>query len=349
MHAPAWIDVLLTAMIAAVFLAPLRSLSAEEIIAPPFASHDETPASAAAEPFCSEGTCDPWACFSLSADMLWLGRSKARLQPAILADVSGNAVPLVDVRDLLFNVEAGIRMESALRFPNGHWLDAGYSGIFDQTAAGSITVEASQIAGLNSVFYPFMGTTQGSSLSYAAEYQSDLHSLETNWGCWDESRIRPFAGIRWIRLAETYDITETTTPTSGATCDLANDLIGGQIGFHVGLWDQGDWFRVDSSFRAGVFQDRMDLYADVHNASGPLSVLDRSFTSTAYAGEIRVTAVLQFCSCASFQFGYTGLWLADVGLAPNQVDNFNLGTGQGTVDLAGVSYQGGHIGVELTW
>ena len=43
-------------------------------------------------------------------------------------------------------------------------------------------------------------------------------------------------------------------------------------------------------------------------------------------------------------------WLIDgVALAPDQSNNFRLATGEGSLDLGSVFYQGGHVGIDITW
>ena len=142
---------------------------------------------------------------------------------------------------------------------------------------------------------------------------------------------------------------ESATPDNLSIARMENDLVGGQMGFHTGLWDRGKWFRVEATAKSGVFHNFVDLYAGQQTTAGPLNGFKRRFETTSVAGEINVTAIAQVTDCIAITFGYTGLWLADIGLVPDQSNNFDLATGQGNLDVNGVSYQGGHVGIEWVY
>jgi len=303
------------------------------------------------EPLCQAigDCCEPEPWLANSAELLWLSRTRAEPQPLMWADVSGTVSSVMDVRDLMFDVEAGIRVRSVLGTPCGQTLDVAYAGIYDQLAAARVTYDTTQLPGLNSMGYYFFGTNPTGVSSYTTWYESDLHSLECNWGPGECCRIRPLLGARWIRLEETFRIFESATPNNVASAKSNNDLVGGQLGFQIGLWDRGDWFRVEATAKSGVYYNYLGLNANSRTAGIVTGELERRFTPTSVAGEINVTAVAQLTPCIAVHFGYSGLWLANVGLAPDQSNNFNLSTNQGNLDLDGVSFQGGHFGLEVIY
>jgi hypothetical protein len=290
---------------------------------------------------------EPWV--ATSVELLWLDRSTAGARNVVFAEIAGARVPLVDAGDLLFVVEAGVRVRSVLGEPTGERLELVYAGIYDQTARESATLDPAAVPGLTRMAYPMFGTTQDGAFSYTAAYRSSLHSLEANWGLSSWWRVRPLVGIRCIRQEEVLDIFETNTPHTGSTLRSRNDLLGAQLGAEVGLWDRSRWFRVEAGLKAGVYYDFLHIRGDVHNAGVRLQTLHRDFRNGACAGEINVTGIWQVSSCFSVRLGYTGLWLAEIGLAPDQINRFDFATGLGSPNLDGVSYQGGHFGLEYIW
>jgi hypothetical protein len=158
--------------------------------------------------------------------------------------------------------------------------------------------------------------------------------------------MRPFIGTRWIRLEDMLSVYETANLDNVSIARVDNDLVGAQMGFHVGLWDRGHWFRVEATAKSGLFHNWADLYAGQRTTAGTGDAFKRKLEATSFAGEINITAIAQITDCFSITFGYSGLWLAGVGLAPDQSDDFDLLTGQGNLDVNRVSYQGGHFGIE---
>ncbi|HJN11519.1 MAG TPA: hypothetical protein QF564_22750 [Pirellulaceae bacterium] len=60
-------------------------------------------------------------------------------------------------------------------------------------------------------------------------------------------------------------------------------------------------------------------------------------------------AVYEFTPYMSFRIGYQGLWMEGTALLFDQYDNFLYTTGNGSVDLSNVNFQGGYVGFDVTW
>ena len=143
---------------------------------------------------------------------------------------------------------------------------------------------------------------------------------------------------------------DTTNTSWDAFAEMQNDLIGAQIGLKTCLWNQGNWFRVEAAMKSGVYHNDIDYHAHVNDAAGASQgTLDRDPSATSFVGELTVSAVVQFCPRLAMRFGYHGLWMAEIALAPNQVDQSDMTTGSGTDHLGSLNYQGGFFGLEGNW
>ncbi len=291
---------------------------------------------------CGLQECGCGPTYSVAADLIWLSRSRARQQSIIFAPGGLGFSQALNARDLLFDVEAGVRGEIAFDLPNGRGLELGYFGIFDQAATADLS-DPNMFFTLYNVF-PLVLTN-----GYTVNYESELHSGELNWRLCECLAFRPLVGVRWIRHSEDFDVLDTSNAGLHMLSDVSNNLVGAQLGFDVCLWDRGGWFRVEATMKSGLYHNAMNLHADVRDAAGVVFRLDRDFDATAFSGEIGVTAVWQVTPHLALRFGYHGLWLARVALAPDQANDFDIVTGAGNVDLGPLNYQGGTMGLEVTW
>ena len=165
--------------------------------------------------------------------------------------------------------------------------------------------------------------------------------------------FEPVVGVRFVRHAEELQTTVTNDLTEGAFVDFDNNLFGAQLGLRRVLWERyegwGCGYRVEATVKGCAFHNSMQLDSELRTGGATIPTFDRTFSSIAYGGELGVTAVLQFCPYFSMNIGYTGLWLDRVGLASDQLDDFNAVAGTGNVDLTTLIYHGGHVGFEFAW
>ena len=159
---------------------------------------------------------------SISADFLWLGRSR------VLDDVP-------------FDVKAGVQGNIAFGDPEGRAFEMGYFGVSDQP--GDVVFDA------------------GGNTFYLA-YESHLHNVDLNYRLDPYWRITTLFGFRWIHQAETFEIQDVATPTNMSIDEVRNDLVGAQIGFKMPLWDRGGWFRAEVLCKAGAYHNEMNLRSD---------------------------------------------------------------------------------------
>lgn len=290
----------------------------------------------------------PLPLFGVTGELLWLNRTSADGgQSLITGTTAATTTTLVRMDDLKLATEAGLRASVLLGPPSGHYFELTYSGIFDQDAIATVAPNA-----VLQTTQTFFGASSSlfAGFQHTASYESDFHSGE--FSVWSEGeywRMRPFIGARWIRQEDVFQVFETQTPGNGGLAGLTNNLFGLQGGMGTVLYQRAYWFHAQAVARVGVYHNSMELDATWNAGGVPIATLNRELEATSCSGQIDITAVWQLTPYFNFHVGYTGLWLTEVGLVGNQNDNFNILAGTGDVDLGGVSYQGGHLGVTVLW
>jgi hypothetical protein len=155
-------------------------------------------------------------------------------------------------------------------------------------------------------------------------------------------------GARWIQQSDEFEQYETQNWSNRTFAEFTNELIGGQVGFRTYLFERGK-LSAFAIAKSGLYHNQVRLIADAQSGGAILGSLEQSGNTTACAGELNVTAMWQLTPYCNIHFGYTGLWLSQIGLVGDQLNDFTFAAGGGTFDYGGVSYQGGHLGVTFAW
>lgn len=298
--------------------------------------------------FEEEAAFEPW--FGVSGQLLWLHRTEADgNQPLVVATEAGGETAVILMEDLNFPVEAGFRGSLFFGPPSGRYFELTYAGIYDQQAAVSVQTNSGTVTQTSRTFFGAT-TTSLTNFDYTAIYESDFHSAELNlWSGVESWRFRPMIGLRWMTQSEQYQLFETAARGNGGIADLDNDLLGGQLGFATVVWQRANWFNVQAICKAGVYRNDIGLASSLNSAGTSVASLNREFESTSCSGQVDLTATWQLTPYFNLHVGYTGLWLSEVALVGDQNDDFDIVAGTGNLDLGGVSYQGGHFGLTVTW
>jgi hypothetical protein len=243
--------------------------------------------------------------------------------------------------DLELSMEAGVRMGFYLCDPCGIDWNLDMFSVQDFQAVAT----RSDAGGMSDSFFGF---TNGPFPSLTAEYESNLDSIEFNLRTRQWRRIAPIVGIRFVQVDERFNSLQDPVARTGSFSQADNELYGLQFGAQ-GLLCQGSCWRLESTVKAGPYYNDVDLIASVTPpaAATDSRKIDRSTTSL--VGDLQVTLVCQLGPRANFWIGYRALWIDGIALGPNQTNNFSFTTNVQTVDLSGVLYQGGDIGVEFSW
>lgn len=294
-----------------------------------------------------------WVPSAMTGHLLWLNRTGADPSVLLTGGVLNTVTLAVDhstavtMSDLEAPVEAGTRL-SVLLGRAGNWQpELAYLGVFDQNASVRYAPIASTgviETGANffdlTIFNPVTDIT--------VSYEGDLHSAECNFWYDDGWRFQTLIGARWIQFSEEFEQYETADWADRTFAESTNTLLGGQVGFRTFLFERGKL----SAFviaKGGVYHNDTRLVADIQSGGAVLNSMEQSDNSTAYAGELNLTAVWQLTPYFNFHCGYTGLWLSEVALVGDQLNDLTFAAGGGTFDYGGVSYQGGHLGVTFAW
>lgn len=271
----------------------------------------------------------PAAIGTFAFDFLIMERSQ--VDPFNLVTVDG--VDVLDASDFNFDTTGGFRFTATLASPCGVDLQFAYLGIHELTATETYTGTVVQDQ--------FFGV-QGTQTELAMTYEAPLNSFEINLRSRQWERFVPLAGVRFVGFDESstqLDVTNNLAFWGSAK----NSLAGIQFGGEFLLGRLGRW-RLDSALKAGVYYNDINI--------GALSAdtdFTRKFSTTSFLGEFSMMAVYEFSPHASFRIGYQGLWMEGTALVYDQYDNFSYTTGNGTVDLGSVNFQGGYLGFDLTW
>ena len=279
----------------------------------------------------NEGT--PQVQFTL--DLLILDRSDADSGPFLID--AQTFQPLSDNGDLVREAEPGVRMGMIL-FSDDCGRDVEFSYLQTDRYGHDQTITSP-----NPIIFPFFnGLPANPSTSNRVDLESGLKSFEVNLRQRYGSRMTLLAGLRYWELSEYFNITDGNGGFFSAT---DNDLYGFQIGADV------QWLRVRRSVlfttvKGGVYYNNADVQGRASVGAQPLEFIDDE-DEVAFAGELAAGLLIPMGPQADLRIGYQGILLDGVGLAPDQLDNYNIFTGSGSLDSATVVYHGGFLGIDL--
>lgn len=271
---------------------------------------------------------------TLIVDALWLNRSLADSQD-ILFDGLGE--PILNVTDVDLDAEAGARVELVLYHELGYDLQMGYFGINEYR-----TLEQRTAPGATYLF--FGGSPLAPIDTYTVEYTSKMSNGELNARWRVHHHWALLAGPRITDLQEVFNV--LTGPMTGVFSDIDNDLYGFQIGGQGVLWTNG-YARFESTLKGGIFHNNADVYAEATDGVGSPLTLTAASDEVAFLGEVIAGFVIPIWP-GELRFGYHGLYIQNVVLAPDQSDSLSF-FAPGTVDFGDVMYHGGYVGWQATW
>jgi len=285
--------------------------------------------------------CDPNPCLvgEFSLDLLVMTRSSADSQNVLF--VNDTSHPVLNVKDVGFDAQTGLRVNAVLPSECGCDLLFRYFGLHDMAESG-----LRDDVGVFYVAYNRSPTTAAS--AYFVNYESHLDDAELNVRTRQWRRVAPMVGMRITQLEEVFNIVDSANQASGVFSDVENEMYGVQFGAEV-LLCEGGRSRLESTVKACVYFNDLALTARATDVTGSPIELDRDFSHTAFGGEAQLVWVYQFCHNFSLRLGYEALWLEGVGLAPDQSNNFRIVTNEGSLDVGSAFYQGGYVGFDLMW
>jgi hypothetical protein len=274
--------------------------------------------------------------FSFAADLVVLQRSAPDSQPILFDGVFN---PLLDASDLGTSTRAGGRFNFTFLDPSG-W-DVMFDMLLMDDFRSNQTVDPSN--GVNLIFY------QGLAIDPidTARYRSDLDTGELNL----RRRLNPWiavlGGIRYLELQENLDFTMSNTANAGYFSQTDNRLWGGQLGVE-GVVPANGYVRLFASGKYGIYNNRYQVGAQAASAGGSLDLVVRD-SMTAYVGDFNIGLEVQTVPCCTIRVGYQALWLTNVASTVDQLNQFDIFTGAGSVRQSSPVYHGGFAGLVFTF
>jgi hypothetical protein len=285
--------------------------------------------------------------WSVSAGAIILHRSTP--QQGIIVENYTRTTTLLDASDFSFGWSAGADIGVTRRVDKVDAIDAiefRYFGV--QNLQANTSIITGGIWRLPHVG-PFVNDSQ-----IDTSYQSQLHSAEINVlrdsSC---SRITWIAGARWIGLDERMDLMFWSLP-SGSPAHFyfptQNNLLGGQVGAAIRLWERGGPLHINCTSKAGLYGNSAANRFEILDSVGNFRVRssDRR-TQAAFVGDLGLTAVYQWTNHIALQGGYQLLWIEGAAVAGAQPESADPNTGGGLASNGGVFYHGAMASVNFTW
>ena len=272
---------------------------------------------------------------SVATDVVILTRSAPANQP-ILFDNLGNT--LLDASDLGGPTEAGFRLNLTF-FDQCCW-----DFMFDMLVMGDMFSRQSVDApgGATLFFY------QGIALDPVdtATFRSDLDTGELNARRRFGPNFALLGGLRYLELSEHLDFNQGPA-AGGYTSQSDNRLIGGQLGAEgvLPLWGYGRLFAVG---KYGIYNNRFEVAAQALSGGSPINIRVHD-DMAATVREFNAGWEVQTVPFMTLRFGYQALWLTNMALATDQLNQYSLFSGAGEVRKGHPVYHGGFIGLVFTF
>jgi len=272
---------------------------------------------------------------SFAADLVVLQRSTPAAQP-ILFDNLGNS--LLNTADFGNPAQAGARLNLTF-FDRWDW-DFMLDLLFMGEMTSQRTVDRS--GGVNLFFYQGVAVDPVDT----ASFRSALDTGEFNARRRLSPQLALLGGVRYLQLAEDLDFNLGGAP-GGYTSQADNRLFGGQLGAEgvLPLWGYG---RLFATGKYGIYNDHFRVSAQALSGGAPISIAVHH-DMTAFVGEYNVGWEVQTFSCMTLRFGYQVLWLTDVALVTDQLNQYSIFNGTGSVRKGNALYQGGFAGLVFTF
>jgi hypothetical protein len=306
----------------------------------------------AAQAECYHDQLTHWAYFDLEA---FYARRTMGVVSSPVSEFTTGAVLETTTSAPALKYEPGVKATVGYMFPWAFALEASFEG------QNYWTSRAGETAPLGGPFLTVppplgpalidLGSAAGGTSQITTAYTSRFDSTEFNF-------VRPYANIQWlvgvryIELNDRYDIQGTTAAPESSDYLITshNHLLGPQIGVR-GQW-QISRLQFDLEGKGGVFANSAAEYQTIGDVGNTITIRDTGATNTelSFAGEVSAYVTMPVFSFLTAKLGYTGLWVSDLALAPNQLDFSNTATSGTTLNAhEGIIIHGFNAGFEARW
>jgi opacity protein-like surface antigen len=306
---------------------------------------------------CNPGCCNPSCCqkcycprWTASADCIILDRvgsaDQTLVQRVPIGTTLTTGAELLNANDFRQGFYSGPRLDLIRHGDCGYDLELLYFQIDGWSSARRVLPddEILEFSAPGNITFSTFGVPM------EFDYSSQLYNAEFNVRWNPCCRVSMLAGFRWIELRENLDgaFAPATLDTFWNT-DTKNNLYGFQIGADGKIWDCG-CFSLDGLLKAGVFGNHAEQTSSAGTVDNLQGVFSASTTHTAFLGEVGLQCKYQVTCNLTLRAGYEAIWLQGVALAPAQIQESNVTTGEfGINSNSGVFYHGATAGFEYSF
>ena len=246
--------------------------------------------------------------------------------------VDENAVPILNADSLQgsmqFGFKAMVDVLDVRPWFGGTDLQLGYFGINSLDAGARVSALE-----VNSVFFQAFPLNPPTAFDFS--YSTNLYSGEANLRFGSRNRLRPIAGLRYLKLEDTYDVFESSSGSRTGFYSLTNNsLFGGQFGLEGDLW-QTRRVNFYGFGKVGAMHNEVEGSATAQNAYKEFS--DSTYTTLVDAG---TGAIIRFAGPLSFKVGYRSLFASALALGIDQNEAISIFPGPNTVKFNSQHWHG---------
>jgi hypothetical protein len=273
---------------------------------------------------------------SFSTDVVVLGRSTPSAQTILLDGAAVN--PLLDASDFGNPSSAGARLNLTF-YDQCDW-DFMFDMLFMSDPRVDREVDNSN--GVTLFFYQGVAADPVNMAGFTSDLDTGEFNVRRRFG----SQFALLGGFRYLELSESLNFDNNST-NGGYSSQADNRLIGGQFGAEgvVPLWGFG---RLFATGKYGAYNNRFMVAAQATSGGAPISISVRD-DMAAYVGEANVGWEVQTVPCMTLRFGYQAYYLTNMALATDQLNQYSIFTGDGTVRKGYAAFHGGFGGLVFTF
>jgi hypothetical protein len=276
--------------------------------------------------------------WTVQAGVIFLNRTGATSTPS---NIRGNTgLPFPTIEEFEFPCAAGPQLSVQRHLENGWSIEALYFGMDGHQSTQELQPFAGN--GLNVPASALVPTI--------FRWDSRLYNAEINFRLPERPWITPFVGLRWLELDDKLisPLYYGVSPDDVSMTDrVVNNLYGFQLGTDVHLWNNGGALRLESTLKAGVYNNSASESIAIPVLQGAGDSNSR-IDHVAFIGEIGLTGVWQITERLAGRIGYELIWLDGLALPSDQFIVGNTGNGFGGVSAdRSVLYHGVTAGLEL--
>jgi len=250
-----------------------------------------------------------------------------KTQPLVIDTdpITAAVTVITTTHDLEFPYEPGVKATVGYMWAQGFGVEGTYFGQFDlhtgllHTSTGPTLSLPGDIGNNTTDFDAVPQIT--------ASYRSQIQNGELNF-------VLPYGSFQWLwgfRYMQVQELLDLNGNTGAEASDYVihtnNNLYCSQLGARC-QWEIGR-FQFEASVKAGLGDNsanEQQMIRDVGNTvlvtngTDTRTDIDASKNSVAFIGEVDVSAMIPMGSHWTGRLGYTGVWVTDLALAPNQLD-----------------------------